>query len=161
MAFSPQTNMVYVPVIENCAEFRVGQAFYSRGLPFWGSAANIAAGGPEESHGFLKAINAATGEEAWKIKSEHPVVSGVLTTAGGLVFWGEADGTFHATDARTGKDVWTYNVGSGIHAPPVTFALDGKQYVAIAAGWGGWVEGFAPELMEKPRSHTLVLFALP
>lgn len=161
MAFSPQTKMVYIPVIENCAEFRVGQAFYSRGLPFWGSAANIAAGGPEESHGFLKAVNAATGEEMWKIRSEDPVVSGVLATAGNLVFWGEADGMFHATDARTGKDVWTYNVGSGIHAPPVTFALGGKQYVAIAAGWGGWVEGFAPELMEKPRSHTLVVFALP
>ncbi len=161
MAFSPQTNMVYVPVIENCAEFRIGQAFYSRGLPFWGSAANIAAGGPEESHGFLMAINAATGEQAWKIESENPVVSGVLTTAGGLVFWGEADGMFHATDARTGKNVWSYNVGSGIHAPPVTFAHDGKQYVAIAAGWGGWVEGFAPDLMHKPRSHTFVVFALP
>lgn len=161
MAYSPQTKMVYIPVIENGAEFRVGQAFFNRGLPFWGSAANVTAGGPEESHGFLKAVNAATGEEAWKIKSEHPVVSGVLATAGGLVFWGEADGMFHATDAKSGKDVWTYNVGSGIHAPPVTFALEGKQYVALAAGWGGWVEGFAPELMHHPRSHTLVVFALP
>jgi len=161
MAFSPQTGLAYIPVIENGAEYRVGQAFYGRGLPFWGSAANISAGGPEESHGFLKAVNAATGEEAWKIKSDDPVVSSVLATAGGLVFWGEANGIFHGTDAKTGKDVWTYNVGSGIHASPITFALDGKQYVAIAAGWGGWVEGFAPELMHEPRSHTLVVFALP
>jgi alcohol dehydrogenase (cytochrome c) len=161
MAFSPQTGMVYVPVVENCAYFRSGQAFYGRGLPFWGSYSTADAFGPGESHGFLKAINAATGDTAWSIRSEHPVVSGVLTTAGGLVFWGEADGMLHATDARTGTDLWTYNVGTGIHAPPVTFSMGGKQYVAIAAGWGGWVDGFAPELRDAPRGHTLMVFALP
>jgi alcohol dehydrogenase (cytochrome c) len=161
MAFSPQTGMAYVPVVENCAFFRSGQAFYNRGQPFWGSFATAEALGPGESHGFLKAIDAATGEEVWRIRSEHPVVSGVLSTAGELVFWGEADGMFHATDARAGQNVWSYNVGSGIHAPPVTFAIDGKQYVAIAAGWGGWVSGFAPELRDAPRGHTLMVFALP
>ncbi len=161
MAYSPETRMAYVPVVENCAFFRSGQAFYGRGLPFWGSYATADAFGPGESHGFLKAINAATGEEAWKIRSEHPVVSGVLTTAGGLVFWGEAQGMFHATDARTGTDLWTYNVGSGIHAPPVTFSIGGKQYVALAAGWGGWVDGFAPELRDAPRGHTLMVFEVP
>lgn len=161
MAYSPQTRMAYVPVIENCAYFRSGQAFYNRGQPFWGSYATAEALGPGESHGFLKAINAATGQEAWKIRSEHPVVSGVLSTAGGLVFWGEADGMFHATDARTGKPLWKFNVGSGIHAPPITYAVGGKQYVAIAAGWGGWVSGFAPELRDQPRGHSLMVFELP
>jgi alcohol dehydrogenase (cytochrome c) len=161
MAYSPQTRMAYVPVVENCAFFRSGQAFYGRGLPFWGSYATADAFGPGESHGFLKAIDATTGNEAWRIRSEHPVVSGVLTTAGGLVFWGEADGMFHATDARTGKDLWTFNVGSGIHAPPITYSVGGKQYVAIAAGWGGWVDGFAPELRDAPRGHTLTVFELP
>ncbi|MDP9347841.1 MAG: PQQ-dependent dehydrogenase, methanol/ethanol family, partial [Gemmatimonadota bacterium] len=155
MAYSPQTRMAYVPVVENCAYFRSGQAFYNRGLPFWGSYATPDAFGPGESHGFLKAIDATTGNEAWRIRSEHPVVSGVLTTAGGLVFWGEADGMFHATDARTGRDLWTYNVGNGIHAPPISYSVGGKQYVAVAAGWGGWVDGFAPELRDAPRSHTL------
>ncbi len=161
MAYSPTTGMAYIPVIENCAVFRTGQAFFSRGLPFWGSFATSSAFGPGESHGFLKAVNAATGEETWKIKSEHPVMSGVLSTAGGLVFWGEADGTAHASDALTGKDLWTLNLGSGIHAPPVTFAVDGKQYVAFPAGWGGWVDGFAPELGQAPRGHALVVLALP
>jgi alcohol dehydrogenase (cytochrome c) len=161
MAYSPQTRMAYVPVVENCAYFRSGQAFYNRGLPFWGSYATPDAFGPGESHGFLKAIDATTGNEAWRIRSEHPVVSGVLATAGGLVFWGEADGMLHATDARTGKDLWTYNVGNGIHAPPISYSVGGKQYVAIAAGWGGWVNGFAPELRDAPRSHTLFVFEVP
>lgn len=161
MAFSPTTGMAYVPVIENCAMFRTGQAFFARGLPFWGSYATAAAGGPGESHGFLKAINAATGEEAWKIRSEHPVAASVLATAGGLVFWGEADGVFHATDAKSGRDLWKYNAGSGLHGSPVTYMVDGKQYIAVPAGWGGWVDGFAPELATAPRGHTLVVFQLP
>lgn len=161
MAYSPETGMAYIPVIENCAVFRTGQAFFDRGLPFWGSYATSSAFGPSESHGMLKAVNAGTGEEAWKIMSEHPVVSGILTTAGGLVFWGEADGTAHASDARSGRDLWSANLGSGIHAPPVTFAIGGKQYVAFPAGWGGWVDGFAPELGQAPRGHALVVLALP
>lgn len=161
MAFSPQTGMVYIPVLENCAMFRTGQAFFDRGLPFWGSYAAPAAFGRGESHGFLKAMDVATGTERWRIASEHPVASGVLTTAGGLVFWGEANGMFHASDAAKGGDVWTYNVGSGIHAPPVTFAVNGKQYVAIASGWGGWVDGMAPELGSAPRGHTMTVFQLP
>lgn len=161
MAFSPQTGLAYVPVVENCAMFRTGQAFFGRGLPFWGSFAAADAFGPGESHGFLKAVTAASGAEAWSVKTEHPNVSGVLSTAGGLVFWGEADGTFHATDAKSGKDLWTYNVGTGIHAPPITFAMDGQQYVALAAGWGGWVDGFAPELANAPRGHALTVFRLP
>lgn len=161
MAYAPETGMAYIPVIENCAFFHTGQAFYGKGLPFWGSYATSSAFGPGESHGALKAVKAATGEEVWKIDSDHPVMSGVLTTAGGLVFWGEADGTAHATDARSGKDLWTSNLGSGIHAPPITFAVKGKQYVAFPVGWGGWVDGFAPELSQASRGHSLVVLGLP
>ena len=161
MAFSPQTGMAYIPVIENCAVFRSGQAFYRKGLPFWGSMADPAALGPGESHGHLLALNAATGEKAWQINSQHPVMSGVLTTAGGLVFWGEADGTLHATDARSGKDVWTHKAPMGMHAPPMTYAVAGKQYVAFPVGWGGWINGFAPGLRDGPRGHLLLVFELP
>lgn len=102
MAFSPQTGMAYIPGIENCATFRTGQAFYRKGLPFWGSVAEPGAMGPSESHGHLLAIDAATGERRWQVNSEHPVMSGVLTTAGGLVFWGEADGTRTGPTHRQG-----------------------------------------------------------
>ena len=161
MAFSPQTGMVYVPTVENCATFRAGQPFYRRGLPFWGSMADPGAFGPSESRGFLLALDAATGAKAWQLESEHPVMSGVLTTAGGLVFWGEADGTLHATDARTGKDVWTHKAPMGMHAPPMTYAVDGKQYVAFPVGWGGWINGFAPELRDGERGHLLLVYEVP
>lgn len=160
MAYSPQTGMAYIPVIENCANYRAGQAFYRSGLPFWGSIGEPAAFGPGESHGELLAVNAATGDSAWAVHSEYPVVSGVLTTAGGLVFWGEADGMLHATDAKTGKDVWTHKAPMGMHAPPMTYAVDGKQYVAFPVGWGGWINGYAPGLREKPRGHLLLVYAL-
>jgi alcohol dehydrogenase (cytochrome c) len=161
MAFSPQTGMAYLPVIENCANFRLGQPFYRRGLPFWGSMAEPAAMGPGESHGKLMALNATTGERAWVRDTEHPVVASVLTTAGGLVFWGEADGTLHASDARTGQDVWTHKAPMGVHGSPMTYAVDGKQYVAFPVGWGGWINGFAPELAKEPRGHLMMVFALP
>jgi alcohol dehydrogenase (cytochrome c) len=161
MAFSPQTGMAYIPVIENCSAMRTGQAFYAKGLPFWGSMAETASLGPGEAYGKMLAINAATGDRAWEIKTEWPVMSGVLTTAGGLVFWGEADGKLHATDARTGRDVWTHKAPMGMHAPPMTYAVDGKQYVAFPVGWGGWVNGFAPALRDQPSAHLLLVYELP
>lgn len=161
MSFSPQTGLAYIPVIENCGAFRTGQAFYVKGLPFWGGIAEAGALGPGESHGKMMALNPSTMEIAWEIGSEWPVVSGVLTTAGGLVFWGEANGMLHATDARTGKDVWTYKAPMGMRAPPMTYTVDGKQYVAFPVGWGGWINGFAPELRAKPSAHLMLVFALP
>jgi alcohol dehydrogenase (cytochrome c) len=161
MAFSPETGMAYIPVIENCGAFRTGQAFYRQGLPYWGSMAEPAVLGQGESNGKMMAVNAATGEKAWEIESEWPVVSGVLTTAGGLVFWGEATGMLHATDASTGQDVWTHKAPIGLHSSPMTYSVDGKQYVAFPVGWGGWINGFATELREQPSAHLLLVFALP
>lgn len=160
MAFSPVTGMAYIPVIENCAVFRTGQAFYRTGLPFWGSVADAGALGPGESSGRMLALNATTLEKAWETKTEWPVLSGVLATAGSLVFWGEADGKLHASDAKTGKDVWTHQAPMGMHAPPITYAIGGKQYVAFPVGWGGWINGFAPGLRDQPRGHLLLVYAL-
>lgn len=161
MAFSPATGMAYIPVIENCATFRVGQAFYRRGLPFWGSMADAGAMGPGEAHGFLRAVDASTGARMWEIRTEWPVVSGVLATSGDLVFWGEADGRLHATNARTGEDVWTTEAPMGMHAPPMTYAVDGTQYVAFPVGWGGWINGYAPGLRDSARGHLLLVYRLP
>ncbi len=83
MSYSPQTGMAYIPVIENCANFRNGQAYYRTGLPFWGSMAEPAANGPAESHGKLLAVNAASGDSVWAIHTDEPVVASVLSTAGG------------------------------------------------------------------------------
>jgi alcohol dehydrogenase (cytochrome c) len=85
----------------------------------------------------------------------------LLTTAGDLVSAGEPNGNFNAFHGRTGELLWQFNTGSGIHSDPVTYSVDGKQYVAVPTGWGGWVEGYASEMYGAPRGNALVVFALP
>lgn len=111
------------------------------------------------AHGGL--VRAATGREVWSWKSRHPVVSSLLSTAGGLVFAGEATGEFDAFDAASGRLLWQMQTGNGIHGSAMTYAVGGKQYVAVTTGWGGWVKGFAPELAGAARGGGLVVFALP
>jgi alcohol dehydrogenase (cytochrome c) len=110
--------------------------------------------------GAVKAIDPATGREAWSWPSKHPMVASILATAGDLVFTGEANGMFDAWDARTGELLWQYQTGNGIHSNPVTYSVKGKQYVAVPTGWGGWLEGFAPELLGAPRGTALFVFSL-
>jgi len=89
------------------------------------------------------------------------MVASMLATAGGLVFTGEPSGKFNAWDARSGKMLWTFQTGSGIHGSPITYRVDGKQYIAVPSGWGGWVEGFAPEMYGASRGSALFVFVLP
>jgi alcohol dehydrogenase (cytochrome c) len=89
------------------------------------------------------------------------MVGSVLATAGDLVFAGEPTGEFNAYDARTGELLWQFQTGSGIHSSPIAYSVDGKQYVAVLSGWGGWMKGFAPELYGSTRGSAVVVFALP
>ena len=90
---------------------------------------------------------------------------GSIATAGGLVFTGDAEGFFTAYDAKTGKVLWNFQCGSGHHSCPMTYRLDGRQYIAVCVGWGGWTAGFAgdgaPWLRNARRGNTLFVFALP
>jgi alcohol dehydrogenase (cytochrome c) len=93
------------------------------------------------------------------------MVAGVLATGGGLVFTGDAEGFFTAYDIQTGKSLWSFQCGSGHHSGPITYSLDGRQYIAVCAGWGGWTAGFAgdgaPWLKNARRGNTLFVFKLP
>lgn len=89
------------------------------------------------------------------------MVGSLLATGGGLVFAGDSTGTLNGFDARTGELLWKFQTGSGIHGSPITYSVNGKQYIAIPSGWGGWIEGFAPELYGAPRGAALFVFALP
>ncbi|MGK9171358.1 PQQ-dependent dehydrogenase, methanol/ethanol family [Inquilinus limosus] len=157
-SYSQKTGLLYAPVIEMCAMFQAQEAEFRESLPYWGGGAK-----PSRSRreGFVKAFDPLTGREAWAWRTEHPVVSSLLTTAGGLVFVGKATGEFMALDARNGRPLWEFQTGSGIHGSPVTYSVAGKQYVAVPSGWGGWVEGFAPELYGAPRGNALFVFTLP
>lgn len=150
MSYHPGTRMVYIPVIEQCALFRMRQAYYVPGMPFWGGYQDLDAFGPAEAHGFLTAIDVTTGEVAWKKRSERPVVANVLTTAGDLVFWRESDGTFRATHARTGEDLWEAKAGGGTRGSVITYAVEGRQYIAWTA-----------TQPEAPHNERLVVYGLP
>jgi len=134
------------------------------------------------NRGSLSAWNPWARKLAWEIKEDLPVWSGALATAGDLVFYGTMDGWFKAVDARNGKLLWKFKTGSGIIGQPVTYAgPDGRQYVAVLSGVGGWAGavvvanldtrdqtaggGWAnaiPDLKQKTQpGGTLYVFALP
>lgn len=107
----------------------------------------------EANWGTLTAIDLAKkGRIAWQTKLDQPLIGGVLATAGGLVFTGEGSGDFSAFDANTGAKLWSFNCGAGVNAPPVSYELDGKQYIAVAAG-GSQIWGFR-------QGGAVVVFAL-
>jgi len=90
---------------------------------------------------------------AWKVDTEQPLIGGVLATAGNLVFNGEGNGMVSAFDARNGKKLWTYNCGAGVNAPPTSYTVDGKQYIAVAAGGN--------TQLDYKRGNNIIVFALP
>ena len=93
------------------------------------------------SYGAVRAWEATTGKLKWEFKLLTPPMAGLLSTAGGLVFGGAEEGNFFALDAETGKPLWDLQLGAAIRANPMSFAIDGKQYVAIAAGSALFVLG--------------------
>jgi alcohol dehydrogenase (cytochrome c) len=157
-AFSPETGLLYVPMIEACATFRVDTVPFREGMPYFGGGVDVAS---HPQIGYIKAIDPGTGREVWSWRSEHPMVGSLLATAGGLVFAGAPTGELLAFDARSGRLLWRYQTGSGIHGNPVTYSVNGTQYVAVPSGWGGWLKGFAPELLGASRGSALFAFALP
>ena len=156
-AYSPRTNLFYVPTIETCANFRVEPVEFKEGLPYYGGEATTL----PDHWGAVRAFDPATGKEVWEWKNDKPMVASVLATAGDLVFAGEPTGEFNAYDARTGQLLWQHQTGSGHHSNPVSYSIKGKQYIAVPVGWGGWVKGFAPGSLGVPRGDSLVVFALP
>ena len=96
--------------------------------------------------GSLKAVDPKSGEVKWEARNKAPLWGGVLTTAGGLVFYGTAEGYLKALDAETGKELWKFQTGSGVVAPPVTWEMDGEQYIGVTSGWGGAVPLWGGEI---------------
>jgi alcohol dehydrogenase (cytochrome c) len=130
--YDPQSGLFYVTARDQCDIFSTAPQPYEAGHAFYGSAYFPS----EEARpylGFLKAINPATGETKMKFQHTSPTWSGVLSTAGGLVFSGDAEGNFIAFDVAL-KPLWHFQMGGAVYAAPIAFAVDGKEYVAIAAG---------------------------
>ena len=96
------------------------------------------------------------------LKLTYPNYSGALATAGNLVFIGNVDGTFSAHDAKTLQEVWSFNTGTGINAPPISYAVNGKQYIAVLVGsrQSANVIPFSPELKNTSTASMLFVFSL-
>jgi alcohol dehydrogenase (cytochrome c) len=156
--YDPQTGLLYAPVIEMCGTFTSRPRDFREGMSYWGGSAI-----PDsvDRWGEVKAVDPATGRQVWSWRAAHPMVASLLSTAGGLVFAGEPTGEILALDSRTGALLWRTQTGCGIHGSIMTYAVGGRQYVAVTTGWGGWVKGIAPELSAAPRGGALFVFALP
>ena len=131
-SYSPAEGLLYVAVREIASIYFKRKADYKPGTFFAGGGEADAPG--ETSSGAIRALEAATGAMRWEFRMHSAPWAGVLSTAGGVVFSGSDEGNFFALDARSGKAVWDFQTGGRIAANPVSFLVDGKQCVAIAAG---------------------------
>jgi len=151
MAINPTLHMAYAANLHQPMTYHVEEAKYPGGKLWLGGAFKVIPS--EKQAGRLVAVNLDTGKVAWKFDTDQPLIGGVLATAGGLVFNGEGNGLFRAFDAKTGKKLWEYQCGAGVNAPAVSYTVNGKQYVAVAAGGNTQID--------FKRGNSVVVFALP
>jgi alcohol dehydrogenase (cytochrome c) len=132
-AYSPQTHLMYILAMNQLMHFTTKPAETRPGLIRLGSAfTNVAPGGVQ--NGPFVALDVETGKIAWQYLAPQPLIGGALATGGNLVFMGEGNGWFDAFNAKTGDRLWRFNLGAGVNAPPVTYEVNGVQYIAVAAG---------------------------
>jgi lanthanide-dependent methanol dehydrogenase len=137
-SFSPRTGLLYVPHENMCMDEEGIEPNYIAGTPYIGADVRYYAG-PGGNMGELMAWDPVAGKKVWTIQDKYPIWSGTVTTAGDLVFFGTLDGWFKAADARNGKILWQFKTGSGIVGQPISYrGPDGKQYIAVLSGVGGW-----------------------
>jgi len=137
-AWSPRTRLLYLPHQNLCQDASTYETSYIAGTPYVGADVKMKPG-PGGHRGEFSAWDPLARQKRWSIREDFPVWSGALATAGDVVFYGTMDGWFKAVDARSGALLWKYKTASGIVGQPVSYrGPDGKQYVAVLAGVGGW-----------------------
>jgi len=169
MSFNPLTGLVYLPTIHMSVDY-IDKAYDQtwRSVPFeGGTAVDYVESNPPRSYaGSLQAWDPVAQRQVWAVEQKAPMAAGTLTTAGDLVFQGRIDGLLKAYHARTGQELWSFDAGLGISAPPITYKLGDTQYLSILVGYGG---GYASRLTPGPENlgwsygvHTrrLLTFAL-
>jgi alcohol dehydrogenase (cytochrome c) len=180
-AFSHKTGHLYIPHNNLCMDIKETAVGYVEGTPYVGAEV-LMKPGPGGHRGEFSAWDITAGKELWTVKEKFPVWSGALVTAGDVVFYGTMDGWFKAVAAEDGRPLWQFKTASGIIGQPTTWkGSDGKQYVSIVAGVGGWAGaivagdldprdgtaalGFVNAMTDLPdhttKGGTLYVFALP
>jgi PQQ-dependent dehydrogenase (methanol/ethanol family) len=180
-AYSPRTNLIYVPHQHLCMNWKVDDVAYIAGTPYVGATVDMYATPGDDYRGEFMAWDPVKRKKVWGIHEKLPVWSGALATAGDVAFYGTMDRWFKAIDAKSGKELWKFKAPSGIIGQPVTYAVNGVQYIAILSGVGGWpgvvanaevdprvrngALGFTGATQDLPAhtagGSTLLVFALP
>lgn len=137
VSYDPNTGLFYAPLNHLCMSYQAFKVKYLAGFPFVGAIVNMTPG-PGGYRGRYIAYNPVTGKTHWEIKDEFQDWGGSLTTAGGVAFYGTLKGDFRAVDVKTGKILYSFHCPSGIIGNPITYMHNGRQYVAVLSGVGGW-----------------------
>src|SRR5450830_798701 len=164
MAYSQDTGLFYIPGNQWKEEYWTEEVNYKKGSAYLGMGFRIKR--MYDDHvGTLRAMNPTTGKVVWEHKEALPLWAGVLATKGNLVFTGTGDGFFKAFDAKTGKELWKFQTGSGIVSPPITWEQDGEQYNGVTVGYGGAVPLWGGDMAEltKPvaQGGSFWVFKIP
>jgi PQQ-dependent dehydrogenase (methanol/ethanol family) len=151
MAVNPKLGLAYAANLHQPMTYHVEAAKYPGGKLWLGGAFKVIPS--EKQWGRLAAVDISTGKMVWKADTEQPLMGGVLATAGGLVFTGEGNGAFNAYSAKNGAKLWSFQCGAGVNAPAVSYSVNGKQYIAVAAGGN--------TQLDFKRGNSMFVFALP
>ena len=158
-SYSPKTKLLYIPALSNCVTITIDREKHNKERGWNGGLSQT----EERWESNLTAADPLTGEVKKSVHLRYPNYSGTLATGGGLVFLALMDGTVAAYDDTTLDELWKINVGSGFSAPPMTFEVNGKQYVAIVSGPSPVSKGRlvnTPELKEQRNALVLHVFGL-
>lgn len=151
IATDPSQGLAYAINLHQPMTYHVQSSPYPGGKLWLGGAFKVIPS--EEQWGNVTAVDYNTGKIRWQVKTQQPMIGGILATAGGLVFTGEGNGQFKAYDSKTGAMLWDFQAGAGVNAPPSSYTIDGKQYIVAAAG--GNVQ------LDYKRGNNIIAFTLP
>jgi len=150
MATDPNLGLAYAINLHQPMTYHVESTPYPEGKIWLGGAFKVI---PSEAQwGNVTAVDYNTGKIRWQVKTQQPMIGGILATAGGVVFTGEGNGLFKAYDSATGNQLWQFQAGAGVNAPPASYTVDGKQYIVVGAG--GNVQ------LNYKRGNSIIAFTL-
>lgn len=150
MAVDENLGLTFAINLHQPMTYHVESSPYPEGKLWLGGAFKVIP--EEEQWGNVTAVDYNTGKIRWKVKTEQPMIGGILATAGGLVFTGEGNGKFKAYDSETGAQLWHFQAGAGVNAPPASYTIDGKQYIVVGAGGN--------TQLNFKRGNNIIAFAL-